>query len=565
MKEILQRVSTVLQYIVTVFLGILTLGAFASSALSGFIMLISTLIACPFTRNKGIQLIDSIFKEKSPMNKIKGWIFGVTSFVLMLVALGCSETNGTSNIQVAEIESEVQYEVLNGQETSEVSLIEASTESIEETTESIEGTTELVEKTAELVEETSEVVAAVTESEEVQTEENMEAVSAMEVHFIDVGQGDATLIKADDKYMLIDAGDNSKGTTVQNYMKKQGVKKLDYLILTHTDADHIGGADVIITKFDINTLFIGDFKKDNKTYEELMDAIEYKNLKYSTPAVGNEYKLGNATFTIVAPNTTYDEPNNCSIALLLENGEDTFLFTGDCEEEAETDILANGIDIDCDVYKIGHHGSKTASSKNFLKVITPTYGVISCAEENSYGHPHAEVLNNLRSMSVKVFRTDEQGSIIAYSNGTEITWNSVPSESWKAGEPKENSTKKAEAQRGVESTPKTSTAPAPKTSTAPTPSEPVEQPPVVKEPIVQESAVQKEVVQEQVVQEAIIEEPVIETPIPQTYIVIANKNTKAFHRESCSRLPKEKNRVYFNSRDEALAAGYYNPCDYCDP
>ena len=394
MKKFLQCISAVLQYAATVFLGLLTLGVFTVSASAGFIMLISTLIACPVTRNKGIQLIDAIFKDKSPMKKIKTWMFGVASFVLMTVTVGCVPTSESSDIQVAEIESE-----------------------------------------------------------DISSEEPTEAVADMEVHFIDVGQGDATLVKADGKYMLIDAGDNSKGTVVQNYLKKQGVKKLEYLILTHTDADHIGGADVIITKFDIDTLFIGDFKKDNKTYEELINAIDYKNLKYSTPAVGNEYMLGNALFTIVAPNTTYNDPNNSSIALLLKNGEDTFLFTGDCEEEAETDILTNGIDIDCDVYKVGHHGSKNASSKNFLKAITPAYGVISCEENNSYGHPHAEALNNLRSMKVQIFRTDEQGSIIAYSNGTEITWNCTPSDTWKAGEPKESVTKKVETPKAVEQTP----------------------------------------------------------------------------------------------------------------
>lgn len=494
MKALLQCISTVLQYAATAFLGLLTPGAFSESVLAGVIMLLLTLIACPFTRNKEIQLIDAMFKDKSPMNKIKGWMLGVTSFVLMLVAVGCTPASESSTTQTVEVESEVQVETV---------------------------------------------------SEEVLAEELSEVVADVEVHFIDVGQGDATLVKADGKYMLIDAGDNSKGTAVQNYLKKQGVRKLDYLILTHTDADHIGGADVIITKFDIDTLFIGDFKKDNKTYEELTNAIDYKNLKYSTPAVGNEYKLGNAIFTIVAPNTTYDDPNNSSIALLLKNGEGTFLFTGDCEKEAETDILANGIDIDCDVYKVGHHGSMTASSKSFLKAISPEYGVISCAEENSYGHPHAEALNNLRSMKVKIFRTDEQGSIVAYSNGTEISWNCAPSDTWKAGEPKENTEKKVEAPKAVEPTPVPEPTPTPEPEPVPEPALEPEPTPSVDEPV--------------------IEEPIVETPVPQTYIVIGNKNSKAFHRESCSHLPKEKNRVYFNSRDEALAAGYHNPCDYCNP
>ena len=259
-------------------------------------------------------------------------------------------------------------------------------------------------------------------------------ISEMQVHFIDVGQGDATLITCAEEAMLIDAGDNSKGTAVQLYLKKQGIKKLKYLILTHPDADHIGGADVVVNKFDIDMVFMSDYTKDNKTYNELISALDYKNLEWSTPVIGNSYTLGSAEFTIIAPNTTYSDPNNSSIGLVLRNGEDTFLFTGDAEEEAEYDILANGIDIECDVYKAGHHGSKTSNTKELLEAASPSYVVISCAEDNSYGHPHAEPMNHFRSMNMKLFRTDEQGAVIATSDGTGITWNCAPSENWKAGE-----------------------------------------------------------------------------------------------------------------------------------
>ena len=271
-----------------------------------------------------------------------------------------------------------------------------------------------------------------TEVEDISIESNDQAV--MQVHFLDVGQGDATLVTCGEEAMLIDTGDNSKGTTVQLYLKKQGISELKYLILTHPDADHIGGADVVVTKFDIDTVFMSDFTKDNKTYNELISALDYKGMVWSTPNVGNTYTLGSAEFTIIAPNTTYSEPNNASIGLLLVNGENSFLFTGDAEEDAEYDILANGLDIDCDVYKAGHHGSKTASTKALLEAASPEYVVVSCAEDNSYGHPHAEPMNNFRSMGMKLFRTDEQGSIIATADGKEIAWNSEPSESWKAGE-----------------------------------------------------------------------------------------------------------------------------------
>ena len=251
---------------------------------------------------------------------------------------------------------------------------------------------------------------------------------------MDVGQGDATLIKCGDEYMLIDAGENEQGTKIQAYLEKQGVEKLDYLILTHTDSDHIGGSDVIINKFDVEQVFLSDFKKTNRTYEDLKDALKYKKLTPILPEPGSQYTLGNATITFIAPNDTYDAPNNSSIALVVDHGENSFLFTGDCEEGAEQDILEAGHYVDCDVFKLGHHGSSTSNSEAFLNAVTPVYGVISCEEGNSYGHPHAEPLNRLRAMGTLLFRTDEQGTIIASSDGEKITWNCAPSDTWQVGE-----------------------------------------------------------------------------------------------------------------------------------
>ena len=256
----------------------------------------------------------------------------------------------------------------------------------------------------------------------------------LEVHFIDIGQGDCTLIMCGGHAMLIDAGDNDKGTAVQLYLKKRGIERLDYFVMTHPDADHIGGADVVLTKFDVDTVFMSYFEKDTKTYEDVVQALDYKNMTWQTPEPGDSYALGDAFCTIVAPNDLYEDANNASIALLLQYGETKFLFTGDCEEEAENDILENGMDIHADVYQAGHHGSRTASSQDFMDAVKPTYAVISCGEGNDYGHPHAEVLNRLRQMGIKVFRTDEQGSIVAVSDGKDISWNCAPSETWQTGE-----------------------------------------------------------------------------------------------------------------------------------
>ena len=258
----------------------------------------------------------------------------------------------------------------------------------------------------------------------------------MQVHFIDVGQGDATLIACDGHYMLIDAGNNDKGTTVQSYLMSQDVEKLDYVIGTHPDADHIGGLDVVIYKFDCDTIIMPDVANDTRTYDDVVQAMKSKGYQTTYPVVGETYTLGGATFTIVAPNADYgNDMNDWSVGVLVQNGNNRFLFTGDAEEKAEEDILNNGIDISADVYAAAHHGSKTATSQAFLDKVSPTYVVISAGEGNKYGHPHAEVLNRLRAAGISVFRTDEQGTIVATSDGNDITWNCSPSESWKAGEP----------------------------------------------------------------------------------------------------------------------------------
>ncbi len=357
--------------------------------------------------------------------------------------------------------------------------------------------------------------------------------SDIEVHFLNVGQGDSTLVKCGDHAMLIDAGDNTKGTTIQLYLKKQGVKKLDYLILTHPDADHIGGADVIVTKYEINQVFMSSAKKDTKTYRELIDALKYKSINWSTPAVGNEYRLGDAKFTIIAPVKSYDSSeeasNNSSIGLILQNGANRFLFTGDAEEEAEKDIVSGKIDLLADVYQVGHHGGKTSSGEGLVGAVKPKWAVISCGEDNSYGHPHAETLNRFRSMGIKVFRTDEQGTIVAVSDGKEITWNCAPSESWKAGEPTSSGQTTSKQTTPKQTTPK---------AIEPQPAAPP------------------------------VTVPEVTAPAPsaaQAYV--CNTNTKKFHYPGCSSVGqmKDKNKLEVTCTREELINQGYDPCGRCNP
>lgn len=260
--------------------------------------------------------------------------------------------------------------------------------------------------------------------------------SELTIHFIDVGQGDSTLILCDGEAMLIDAGENDKGVQVQNYLKKQGVDGLKYVIGTHPDADHIGGLDVILYKFDCGTVIMPDKSSDTATYRDVLEAMKSKGYENTLPQVGDTYQLGGAEFMLIAPALEMEDAdkNNASVGIRLTHGENTFLFTGDAESKAEAAILETGLDLSATVYKAGHHGSSTSSSPEFLEAVAPKYAVISCGEGNSYGHPHAETLNRFREMGIQVFRTDEQGSVTVTSNGRTLTWNCAPTESWQAGE-----------------------------------------------------------------------------------------------------------------------------------
>lgn len=258
-------------------------------------------------------------------------------------------------------------------------------------------------------------------------------IDGMEVHFLDVGQGDCILILCNNEAMLVDSGASGNGTLLQNYLTKKGVRTLKYLILTHPDADHIGSADVIITKFNIENVFTLKIEKDTKAYERVADALKYKEYTSTTPSTGNQYAIGNAVFEILGPIKIYEESNDSSIVFKLTHGQNTFLFTGDAGESAEKDMLSSGIDLSADVLKVSHHGSNTGSSKEFISAVAPSYAVISCAEGNDYHHPHPSVLNTLRSSGVKLFRTDEQGTIVITSNMEELSFNCSPSESWASG------------------------------------------------------------------------------------------------------------------------------------
>ena len=367
-----------------------------------------------------------------------------------------------------------------------------------------------------------------------------EVTEELEIHFLDVGQGDCTLLLCGGEAMLIDAGDNDQGTKIQSYLQKHNVETLKYVVCTHPDEDHIGGMDVILYKFDCETILMTDEEKDTGTYRDVVDTMENKGYQRTLPEVGQQYFLGDAFFTILAPAELSSDSNNNSIALLLVHGDNRFLFTGDAEAEEEEEMVDGTISLDADVYKAGHHGSRTSSSEQLLEAVSPAYVIISCGEGNSYGHPHAETMNHLRAMGAQVFRTDEQGSIVLSSDGSEIQWNCSPSDTWQAGEPTGSS-----AEKPSESEPGPSGENQPDSVSA---SHGERQPEGMKSPSGET-------------------QPEDADGSFGATSYICNTNTKKFHYPDCSSVKqmKEKNKLPVNAtRDELINQGY-DPCKKCKP
>lgn len=244
--------------------------------------------------------------------------------------------------------------------------------------------------------------------------------SSLIIDYFDVGQGDCTLIRCGDEAMLIDAGDNSKGTAVQRYLTEAGVTELKYCICSHPDSDHIGGMDVIITKFDVETVIMTEKENDTATYRDVISAIEYRNVNVIHPQVGEVYSLGGAEFMICGPTEDYDDTNNTSIVVYLYYGETAFLWNGDAGTKAESDMMDAGMVFSADVMMAGHHGSRTSTSREYLEMVDPKYIIISCGLDNEYGHPHKETLDLIEEKGIELYRTDIDGTIEIISTGNDI-------------------------------------------------------------------------------------------------------------------------------------------------
>lgn len=243
------------------------------------------------------------------------------------------------------------------------------------------------------------------------------------VNYIDVGQGDSELIECNGQFMLVDAGERDKGTVVVNYLKSRGVEKLDYVIATHPHSDHIGGMSEVLNNFPVDSIIMPKVNNTTATYTNMLKVIQQKGIKAIEPKIGNSYKLGDSTFTIVGPKK-YDTKNmnNDSVAFRLVYGNNSFIFCGDAETAEESDIVASGHTLKSDVYKVSHHGSTTSSSSAFLNMVQPKYAIIEVGEGNSYGHPKEKTLDALSKIGATVYRTDLNGNIIITSDGKTLSF-----------------------------------------------------------------------------------------------------------------------------------------------
>lgn len=324
----------------------------------------------------------------------------------------------------------------------------------------------------------------------VNTEEapGLSANGEFEVHFIDVGQADCSLIICDDEAMLIDGGNTSDSSLVYSYLKKYSVDILKYVVLSHAHEDHVGGIPGAMRYADVEQVLAPVAASDADCYEDFVAAVKEQGLEITNPLPGEEFSLGGGSFEILGPiEEDPDELNNTSLVLKMTYDNVSVLFTGDAETLEERSIIKAGYDVSATVLKAAHHGSETSSSYSFLREVMPRYVVISVGQNNSYGHPHESVLSKYAALDATVYRTDINGTVILRSDGADISFETEKKSSQKPADDGYN------ADGGA---------------------------------------------------------------------YIGNKNSKKYHLPSCGALPKEKNKIFFDTEEEARKEGY-TPCGNC--
>ena len=244
------------------------------------------------------------------------------------------------------------------------------------------------------------------------------------VHYIDVGQADCSLIVCGEDAVLIDAGDVDGFLAIDTYLRAQGIRELSYMILSHAHADHIGAADEVLENYVVQNVILPRYTEENMpttdVYADLLFALDESEAQVHAAEAGDTYTLSDFSFTILSPGRVYADLNNTSVVVRAVYKDTAFLFQGDAEASVEGDILESGLPVSADVLKLGHHGSKTASSAAYLQAVSPVLAVIFCGERNIYDFPNEEVLNRLDAMEIDYRRTDRNGNIVVVSDGERV-------------------------------------------------------------------------------------------------------------------------------------------------
>lgn len=248
--------------------------------------------------------------------------------------------------------------------------------------------------------------------------------SDFSIYYLDVGQGDCTIIKSDDSVMMIDTSTQNHSLDIQEALMSLSIQKIDYLIITHQHDDHMGSAKDIIDKYEVANIIMPKLSDINMVtttgYENLLKSIANRNVNAIPATVGESFKLGDATVQIFSPSQQDEDLNNMSVVLKVVYDETSFIFQGDAEKPIEKQLLNSDFDLSADIIKLGHHGSNTSSTDKYLKAVNPKYAIISCGADNSYGHPHDEVIERLMKNNISFYVTAQAGDITVTSDGKNI-------------------------------------------------------------------------------------------------------------------------------------------------
>lgn len=251
------------------------------------------------------------------------------------------------------------------------------------------------------------------------------AGNELAVHFLDVGQGDATLFQTSEGAVLVDCSESEYADYILEYLDAQGITELEYFIITHPDSDHMGAAAEILRNIKVNHFVMNGQSKTTVFFETTLDVIEEKEIEVNIAEIGDVFTVGALQMRILGPQPYLidsEEWNEASLIIHATYGHRSFLLTGDAETKGEADLLEHfASEIECDVFSAGHHGSRTSNSIELLEAARPEYVVISCGKDNKHKHPHQESLDNFAAVGATVYRTDELGTIVFITDGETLT------------------------------------------------------------------------------------------------------------------------------------------------